>query len=39
MSLEYWRRVHKEFFGEELKENNIEFSEDMLVVCEEFEVV
>lgn len=39
MTLEYWRRVHKEFFGEELKECNIEFSENMLVVCEEFEVV
>ncbi len=38
-SLDYWRRVHIEFFTEELKEYNIEFNEDMLVVFEEFELV
>ncbi|QZY56480.1 ASCH domain-containing protein [Crassaminicella profunda] len=37
-SLKYWRKVHKDFFTRELKEQEIEFSEDMLVVCEEFEV-
>lgn len=38
-SLEYWRRVHKEFFTNELSEAGKEFSEDMKLVCEEFEVV
>ena len=38
-SLEYWRRVHQDFFTEELKEINKEFDEKMLVVCEEFEVL
>lgn len=38
-SLEYWKRVHIHFFTMELKEINMEFCEDMLVVCEEFEVV
>lgn len=38
-SLAYWRQVHTKFFKEELKKINIEFTEDMLVVCEEFEVV
>ncbi len=36
-TLEYWRRVHREFFQGELK--NQTFSEDMLVVCEKFKVV
>lgn len=38
-SLEYWRTVHIDFFSRELKDYGKEFSEDMLVVCEEFEVV
>lgn len=38
-SLDYWRKVHIYFFTRELKEQEIEFSEDMLVVFEEFEVV
>ncbi|MBQ2101159.1 MAG: ASCH domain-containing protein [Lachnospiraceae bacterium] len=38
-SLEYWRKVHKEFFTEELQEIGQEFDEKMKVVCEEFEVV
>lgn len=38
-TLEYWREVHKRFFEEEFKEINHSFSEDMLVVCEEFERV
>lgn len=38
-SLQYWRTVHTQAFTEELKEINATFSEDMLVVCEEFEVV
>lgn len=39
MTLEYWRMVHKEFFTKELKEFNKVFTEDMIVVCEAFEVV
>ena len=38
-SLGYWRDVHRKFFTSELKEIGAAFSEDMLVVCEEFEVV
>jgi uncharacterized protein YhfF len=38
-SLEYWRKVHKDFFCDELKTINLDFSEDMKVVCEEFEVL
>lgn len=38
-SLEYWRRVHEDFFRAELAETGLTFSPDMPVVCEEFEVV
>lgn len=38
-SLEYWRDVHIKFFNKELSEFKMKFSEDMLVVCEEFELV
>jgi uncharacterized protein YhfF len=38
-SLKYWRDVHKKYFTKELKEIGKEFNEDMLVVCEEFDVV
>ena len=38
-SLAYWRRVHKEFFTEELKTIHREFHEKMSLVCEEFEVI
>lgn len=38
-SLEYWRNAHIHFFTRELKEVGKKFSEDMLVVCEEFEIV
>lgn len=38
-SLAYWREVHERFFREELKSVGMEFTEDMGVVCEEFEVV
>lgn len=38
-SLDYWRQVHREFFTECMNEAGLEFSEDMLVVCEEFEVM
>ncbi len=38
-SLEYWQRVHENFFRAELAEAGLEFSPEMPVVCEEFEVV
>lgn len=38
-SLKYWRECHKKFFNEELQELDLQFNEEMLVVCEEFEVV
>lgn len=38
-TLEYWRKVHKDFFNNELKEINEILSEDDLVVLEEFRVL
>ena len=39
LSYEYWWEGHKRFFTMELAERGREFSEDMLVVCERFELV
>ena len=38
-SLTYWRQVHRDFFTDELAECGLQFSEEMPVLCEEFEVV
>jgi uncharacterized protein YhfF len=38
-SLDYWRKVHVEFFTKELLNFGKEFSENMLIVCEEFKLV
>ena len=38
-SLEYWRKVHKDFLTRELAEINEAFTEHTQVVCEEFEVI
>ncbi|MBR4142121.1 MAG: ASCH domain-containing protein [Firmicutes bacterium] len=38
-TLESWRNSHEKFFREEGKELGYEFTEDMTVVFEEFEVV
>jgi len=35
-SLEYWRRVHENFFKKELEEVGLPFDWNMNVVCEEF---
>ena len=35
-SLDYWRRVHEDFFSRELAEIGMPFSPKMEVVCEEF---
>ncbi len=36
---EYWWNEHEKFFKEEFKNTEYEFSEDMMLVCERFEVV
>ncbi|MBQ7714473.1 MAG: ASCH domain-containing protein [Clostridia bacterium] len=38
-SLAYWKRVHKEFFSEELRSVGRCFDTKMSIVCEEFERV
>lgn len=38
-SLRYWREVHEAFFTEELAQAGLKFTQDLMVVCEEFEVV
>ena len=38
-SLSYWRQVHEAFFRKEMEAAGMTFTEDMGVVCEEFEVV
>lgn len=38
-SLEYWRRAHVKFFTDEMKSENLNFSEDMEIVFEEFELI
>ncbi len=38
-SLTYWKNAHAVFFERELAQIGMTFSEDMLVVCEEFERV
>lgn len=38
-TLSYWRKVHEAFFTEELAAAGLTFTEDMTVVCEEFETV
>lgn len=38
-SLDYWRRVHKEYFGRETESMNLEFHEDSVVCCERFKLL
>ena len=38
-SLEYWRDAHKRFFSRTLPKIGKEFSEDMPLVCERFELI
>lgn len=38
-SLENWRKSHKKIFEEKCGEYGIEFSDETLILCEEFEVV
>ena len=39
LSYEYWWNGHKAAFTMDLEEHGMNFSEDMLVVCEKFELV
>jgi uncharacterized protein YhfF len=39
LSLEYWRKAHKNFFTRVLAKFGREFSEDMPLVCERFRVI
>ena len=36
---EYWKSAHEEFFTTELKTVGLEFSEDMILVCERFRLI
>lgn len=38
-TLRYWRDVHRRFFTKCMREAGLSFTEDMPVVCEEFDVV
>jgi uncharacterized protein YhfF len=38
-SLEFWLRVHRDYFGRECERLGLSPSEDMPVVCEQFEVI
>jgi uncharacterized protein YhfF len=38
-SLEYWREAHRNFFSRTLPKIGREFSEDMPLVCERFQVI
>ncbi|KIL50832.1 ASCH domain-containing protein [Jeotgalibacillus campisalis] len=35
----HWKEVHTAFFTKELREAGLEFSQDMMLVCERFELV
>jgi len=39
LSLEYWRRAHKNFFSRTLPKIGREFSEEIPLVCERFKVI
>ena len=38
LSLEYWRRVHRDYFEKEASELGFEFNEDSIVCCERFKL-
>lgn len=37
-SLERWQKIHRERFEKQCEEYGLEFSEDLLLLCEEFEL-
>ena len=38
-SLDYWKKVHKDYYTREMKPFNEEFNENMIIVCEQFKTV
>jgi uncharacterized protein YhfF len=38
-SLEFWRKVHWDYFTRECRESGVEFNESMLVDCERFKLL
>jgi uncharacterized protein YhfF len=38
-SLEYWKRVHKDYYTREMEPFNEQFDENMIIVCEQFKIV
>ena len=38
-SLEYWKRVHKDYYTREMKPYNEQFDEKMIIVCEQFKAI
>jgi len=38
-SLEYWQKVHKDYFTKEMKPYGDKFSNDMTIVCEYFKTI
>jgi uncharacterized protein YhfF len=38
-SLDYWKRVHKDYYTREMKPFNEQFDENMIIVCEQFKTV
>lgn len=36
---QYWKKAHEKFFTKELSSLGLKFSEDMMLVCERFELV
>ena len=38
-TLEYWRKVHHQYFTKEAKDFNLEFNENSLIACERFKLL
>lgn len=38
-SLDYWRKVHRDYFTKEARELDIEFNEESLICCERFKLL
>ncbi len=38
-SLEYWKRVHKDYYTREMKPFDESFDENMIIVCEHFKTI
>jgi uncharacterized protein YhfF len=38
-SLEYWKKVHKAYFTREMEPYGEKFTENMIIICEQFKVI